>query len=421
MFEMRFVQGRYAIGMAVVLAMLFGTSCSKVLSVSDEERSSRTVLVYLGGDNNLSGEVAQKREALRRGRRSFPGGEVLLYEDTGSGARLLRIAPGGILETVADYGAENSASAAVFGRVLRDVLSGYPADGYGLVFFSHGSGWLPAGSLQNPRRAASPATGSPSSLASSGSRSMGWDDGGGEDMPGGMTHAEMELDEFAAAIPDGTLDFIIFEACLMAGVEVAYALRGKAEYLLASPAEIISPGFTPVYPEALGYLLDRSQSTDLSLKAFGERYMTHVHTLEGDYRSATLSVVSTQELDLLAARTRELHLSFTGRTDIINELQHFDRPGSYGDSPAVARYFDLGQWAEAADSPASYASWREQLERTIVWKACTEHFLPNQNGFAIRHYSGLTTYTEQEELPALNEYYRTTAWYRALWHGTASE
>lgn len=149
--------------------------------------------------------------------------------------------------------------------------------------------------------------------------------------------------------------------------------------------------------------------------------MTHVHTLEGDYRSATLSVVSTQELDLLAARTRELHLSFTGRTDIINELQHFDRPGSYGDSPAVARYFDLGQWAEAADSPASYASWREQLERTIVWKACTEHFLPNQNGFAIRHYSGLTTYTEQEELPALNEYYRTTAWYRALWHGTASE
>ena len=140
MFEMRFVQGRYAIGMAVVLAMLFGTSCSKVLSVSDEERSSRTVLVYLGGDNNLSGEVAQKREALRRGRRSFPGGELLHYEDTGSGARLLRIAPGGILETVADYGAENSASAAVFGRVLRDVLSGYPADGYGLVFFSHGSG-----------------------------------------------------------------------------------------------------------------------------------------------------------------------------------------------------------------------------------------------------------------------------------------
>ena len=82
----------------------------------------------------------EQREALRRGRRSFPGGELLLYEDTGSGARLLRIAPGGILETVADYGAENSASAAVFGRVLRDVLSGYPADGYGLVFFSHGSG-----------------------------------------------------------------------------------------------------------------------------------------------------------------------------------------------------------------------------------------------------------------------------------------
>ncbi|MBD9235275.1 MAG: hypothetical protein EGR20_10490, partial [Alistipes onderdonkii] len=94
-------------------------------------------------------------------------------------------------------------------------------------------------------------------------------------------------------------------------------------------------------------------------------------------------------------------------------LQHFDRPGSYGDSPALPRFFDLGEWAELRVAPAGYAALRAQLERTVVWKAATETFMNGYNGFAIRRHSGLTTYVEQDAFPDLNEAYRRSAWYRA--------
>lgn len=374
----------------------------------DPNLPSRTLLVYMAADNTLADEVAQKIEALRRGW-TWTGNKCLIYADTPQGARLLRlrggcrVTPVPYVETVREYGAEDSASATVFGRVLGEVIEEYPADGYGLVFFSHASGWLPQGTLQNP------------------SRSLGWDDGSGNGngMLDGMTHSEMELAEFAAAIPDGRLDFIIFEACLMAGVEVAYELRDKTDYMLVSSAEMLSPGFTPIYPSALQYLFDTSKSVEESLIAFGESYMSHVNGLDNDYRSATLSLVATKHLDSFAARIRKLLAGLSPYLpDMTVGLQHFDRPGSYGDSPAVARCFDMAEWIKRQVGEERYTVFEEQLKRIVRWEACTERFLPSQNGFEIRQHSGLTTYIERPELPALNEYYRSTAWYKVIRTGT---
>ena len=52
----------------------------------------------------------------------------------------------------------------------------------------------------------------------------------------------MEIADLAAALT-GHFDFIMFDACFMASVEVLYELRDKADYFIASPAEIISDGF----------------------------------------------------------------------------------------------------------------------------------------------------------------------------------
>lgn len=367
----------------------------------DPDLPARTVLAYMAGDNNLSGETAQKIEAMRWGW-GWTGSKLLVYEDRkDEGARLLRIrggcavTPTPYIETVREYGVENSASAGTFGRVLREVMTEYPADSYGLVFFSHASGWLPAGSLQNP------------------TRSLGWDDGYPQ---GERSHTEMEIADFAAAIPDGALDFIVFETCLTAGVEVAYELRGKADYMLASSAEIVSPGFTPVYPTALRLLFDTSKSVEQSLVAFGEAYMNHVNTLTGDYRSATLGVVDIREMSLLAVRMREMLSS--GADDAFSDitgLQHFDRPGKYGDTPALPRYFDLGAWVKRLGTPEQYAVFGEQMKRVVLWSECTESFLLFQNGFRIDDHSGLTTYIPQAEFPKLNAAYRQTAWYKEVY------
>ena len=362
----------------------------------------RTILVWLGGDNNLSDETGRKIEALRQGW-TYTGNKCLIYQDSRDGARLLRLrggcrtTPTPYVETVREYGAENSASPATFARVLREVADEYPADSYGLIFFSHASGWLPAGTLQNPQKQRKH------------SRSIGVDDGG-------TGRAEMEIAEFAAAIPDGMFDFIVFETCLTAGVEVAYELRGKSDYMLASAAEIVSPGFTPVYPSALRLLCNTAVETRTALEAFGHAWMNYVATnYTGARRSATLSLIDIDETSPLAARTQAALRTRSAEAPDLSRLQHFDRPGSYGDSPALPRFFDLDEWVEEVADPDEYEAFRAQLERTVVWKAATETFMAGQNGFTVRRHSGLTTYVEQDAFPDLNQAYRRLSWSGAVY------
>lgn len=368
----------------------------------DPNLPARTILVWLGGDNNLSDETGRKIEALRQGW-TYTGNKCLIYQDSRDGARLLRLrggcrtTPTPYVEIVREYGAENSASPATFARVLREVADEYPADSYGLIFFSHASGWLPAGTLQNPQKQRKH------------SRSIGVDDGG-------TGRAEMEIAEFAAAIPDGMFDFIVFETCLTAGVEVAYELRGKSDYMLASAAEIVSPGFTPVYPSALRLLCNTAVETRTALEAFGHAWMNYVATnYTGARRSATLSLIDIDETSPLAARTQAALRTRSAEAPDLSRLQHFDRPGSYGDSPALPRFFDLDEWVEEVADPDEYEAFRAQLERTVVWKAATETFMAGQNGFTVRRHSGLTTYVEQDAFPDLNQAYRRLSWSGAVY------
>ncbi len=389
--------------LAVVLsAVLFSSCINEEYEGPDPDLPVRTILVWLGGDNNLSDETGRKIEALRQGW-TYTGNKCLIYQDSRDGARLLRLrggcrtTPTPYVEIVREYGAENSASPATFARVLREVADEYPADSYGLIFFSHASGWLPAGTLQNPQKQRKH------------SRSIGVDDGG-------TGRAEMEIAEFAAAIPDGMFDFIVFETCLTAGVEVAYELRGKSDYMLASAAEIVSPGFTPVYPSALRLLCNTAVETRTALEAFGHAWMNYVATnYTGARRSATLSLIDIDETSPLAARTQAALRTRSAEAPDLSRLQHFDRPGSYGDSPALPRFFDLDEWVEEVVDPDEYEAFRAQLERTVVWKAATETFMAGQNGFTVRRHSGLTTYVEQDAFPDLNQAYRRLSWSGAVY------
>ena len=398
---MTMLEFRYIL--AVLLsALLFNSCINEEYEGPDPDLPVRTILVWLGGDNNLSDETERKIEALRQGW-TYTGNKCLIYQDSRDGARLLRLrggcrtTPTPYVEIVREYGAENSASPATFARVLREVADEYPADSYGLIFFSHASGWLPAGTLQNPQKQRKH------------SRSIGVDDGG-------TGRAEMEIAEFAAAIPDGMFDFIVFETCLTAGVEVAYELRGKSDYMLASAAEIVSPGFTPVYPSALRLLCNTAVETRTALEAFGHAWMNYVATnYTGARRSATLSLIDIDETSPLAARTQAALRTRSAEAPDLSRLQHFDRPGSYGDSPALPRFFDLDEWVEEVADPDEYEAFRAQLERTVVWKAATETFMAGQNGFTVRGHSGLTTYVEQDAFPDLNQAYRRLSWSGAVY------
>lgn len=204
---------------------------------------ARTLLVYLGGDNNLDAETYDKLVQIKNGWQDGTDGKIIVYQDTPfkDSPRLMEIdgkSEKGYI-TIHTYDQENSASPQVLKRVINDVTRLYPAKSYGLIVFSHGSGWLPPHTLVN------------------GSRSIIIDNDN-----------EMEITDFAMALPDHLFEFIIFEACNMAGIEVAYELRNKAAYIMASSAPVVSPGFTPIYAGSISCLLEEAAD----LQRFAENY-----------------------------------------------------------------------------------------------------------------------------------------------------
>lgn len=379
--------------LAVLCVALLG-GCVKELAETPPSR--RPLVVYMALDNDLRGEFSSRLAALRAGWR--PGMELWVYADTPEGASLGRMdsTPEGVaLRTVERYGEENSASGATLERVLRTVWRLCPSDGYGLLFFSHATGWLPAGTLGHP----------------SGSRSVGSDHG-----------SEIELESFSAALPEGMpLDYVVFECCLMAGAEVMLELQGRTPWVLASSAEVVAPGFRPLYAENLALLTDGGRPVEEQLAAFGQRYMAHVRTLSGTGCSATLSLIRTSSMPALAEAVRRVTRGFAdeeGRDTPPAGLQHFDRPGAYGDRPAAARFYDLEAYVEAClADPDAEAAFRGALADAVVWRDATERFLGGDGspykGFDIGRHSGLTLYVPRGEFPALNETYRRTAWWQA--------
>lgn len=371
---------KYSFGLLLLL-FLCCLGCTEEIRI-DAPSARHTLLVYMAGDNNLSGETYTKIDSITRGWRNKRD-NLLVYRDSdGAGGTpvLLRVvgdetAP--YTEVVKEYPESNSANAEVFAEVLRDALSLYPAPGYGLLVFSHGTGWLPGGLFDKPR--------------STTLRSITNDKG-----------REMELSAFASAIPDGTFNYIVMEACLMSSVAVAYELRNKADYLLASSAEILSPGFSPLYAELIGYLFEPAAN----LEAFARRYYAYCNTLSGSYRSATISLLDLGGMDALALASRPFFADTISGTvpaalPSPATVQCFDWSGA-------KLFFDLGDYMSQL-APDLYPAFEESLRRVVVYQAASPSFV----GLTIRRHSGLTTYIEQSAYPALNTAWHNTAWYKA--------
>lgn len=359
------------ISIILIIPLLF-SSCLKEEADNRQQLPERTILFYMAGDNSLSGETQEKVDALASAWNIKGENRLLVFQDRGgeNAPRLLEIKTGadgkGTIEVLEEYKDGNSASIKVFVRVLNDMVRYCPSSDYGLVLFSHSSGWFPAGTFAQPR-----------SVVTDGD-------------------TEFELVDFARAIPNGQFRFIIFESCLMAGAEVAYELKDKTNYILASSAEILSPGFTPLY----GKMLECLYKTAPDLTGFAGEYYDYCNRLSGDNRSATVSVVSTAGIDLLKsllarAESHVEHWEWVERDGI----QHFDRRAK------DYLFYDLEGYIKSIGTQEEINELAGILEGTVLYKAATDEFMPGDPyGFPVKQHCGLTIYIPVAKFRELNTY-----------------
>lgn len=428
----------------LLFALLALAGCTKDGEDPRYPHASRVVLVYMAGDNSLGGYVRDNLDAMRRGMASAPAGSrTIAYVDTPDGnPRLVEVTASGTEILHAWPSPHNSASAATVHEVISLVRTLAPADRYGLVLWSHGLAWMPSwatGYLTRSKArigdiwpqtkheemlpvsftsAAHPDS-VPVSVTAAGPASadrpiptasvptswpatkwFGQDTG---ENPSGY----LDVEQLSEAIPSGVFDWILFDACFMASAETLYALRDKAERIVCSPAEVIADGFP--YGEIMAELLRPEPDLQAVCESYYRHYAQHA---QSSYRSATVSLVETSQLEALAATTASvLGAALTTDPEVLSDMdlsrvQPLDRYRRHF-------LFDMGSVVGELETrglvPASLAgAWRAQLARTVTYEAHT----PTMLGLALDACCGLSMYVPVSAYADLNEYYRTLDWYR---------
>jgi len=364
---------------AIVLAAL--SSCI-TLDSPHPRRFERSVLIYIAGDNNgLESYAETNLSYLVAGYLPFrtDSDEVLLVfvDDGGGQTALYRYYYGedrNVYRELARRYEEPfcSAKASSLSLVLDDAERLYPSRHRGLVLWSHGTGWLPVGYYSNP----------------SASKSFAQE---GE--------CEMDVRDLAGAVCRH-YDFILFDCCLMSAVEVAYQLRDKADYIIASCAEILAEGFP--YGEIVGDMFCRSGVAPAFYVNICEKYFSHYDACIGAGRSATVSLIDCGALEELAAVCKDIYASNREARAGVDPatVQHYFRGNKRW-------FYDLDDYVSKFASETQYERFKLILDRCVPYRQATDMILGQ---IEVRTHCGLSTYIPDDKWEYLNQYYSSLDW-----------
>ena len=284
-------------------------------------------------------------------------------------------------------------------RVLGKVVEEYPEDAnvYTLILSSHGTGWLPRGAT-----------------ADFGNDKIVWDSPrkrsfGSEKINGVVW--DISIQDLAEAIPM-KVESLIFDACLMGGIEVAYQLRNKVGKLCCSVAEVPGNGF--IYSNFSADLLADAASPEYFSKVFFEHYKTAQETgipMEDSYYGATISVIDCGKLAPLAEVCTSLFEKYREEIAALdyNVVQRYYRTSSSVDY--FRDFFDLEDiLVHAGINADEKAALKQALDACVLYKDATSTFMPNFEGFEINAYCGLSMYLPNKGNATLDEFYKTLDW-----------
>jgi len=340
-------------------------SCSN--DGTEQEPAIRTILVYMAADNNLYKSAYKNIDDMQKA--AIPSEyNLLVYIDTpNNNPNLLKIKKGAI-DTVKQYNTQNSASKQILKSVIDEIFSLFPAESYGVILWSHGTSWLPEGVYDY--------------IKETNTRSFGKDE-----------NKEMEITDLAEALPEN-LDFIIFDACLMSGIEVLYQLRNKTKIIIASPTETLVAGFP--YEKTLPFLVMPEPN-------YGEialAYMEYYKNRNGNLQSASIAIIDTKQLELLANLVKG-----TIKNEICPNRELIQRY----DTRKPALLFDFEDYLEHIIlNESDFIALRKQISRTVIYNDFTPYFLDE---FPIEKSCGISIYIPFANDTLFNQY-SLLDWYK---------
>jgi hypothetical protein len=418
------------------------TSCIKDDKNKDDENdnsSSRTILAYMVGENNLNADArADLDEMLKGSSYMSPNDTLIVFYDDCDKSKLpciYEITNG--MKDLSVYNQTpiftfnedvNSASTETLDKVLNFLYSQYKTDQYGIIFWSHGNGWIPSNYKGDNTARSRDANSQQINLPLFGSFGV---DTGNNSSNTSMGH-QMDIKDMSNVLSKfPKTDFIMFDACFMQSIEVAYELGKYTDYIIASPAEI--PAWGAPYQElAKPLFADVFNPSDV-IDAY--------HTFYKDYHpkyGIILSVVDCNKLEQFASIHKEMITNYSeqmANIELEGALNYFifdkwnnpDYKGQYYQSDCPDYYDIKGIMQRIITDINDYHAWEEELNNVLpysckndTWysgypKSSYERYMPLDS----KQFSGLTMYVEQDKYKEHFFYnaYQHTAWAKAMNHG----
>lgn len=355
----------------------------------DDYLFDRTVILYCEGFNNLKNDILNNISLLEAGYlpEKWSDRALVVYEHFPDKSgdyktlteplvyRLYEHHGEIVRDTILSYPAERGSATGTFmHKVLSDISHELPSRSWGMIYSSHGTGWMPGDYKESDEPGIS-------------MFSIGAEFGGS--YTGGL-----EISEFRESIPF-QFEFMIMDACLMGGVEVVYEWKDVCRYLVASPGEILAAGMD--YTHLGSRILE---GDEIDLKGVCEDYMK---LYEGQY--ATIALYDCAKVASLVEPCRAVFEKCRGSISGLNP----DKVQGFNYNFDVHFDFrDILVKAGAGDEELFEID--SALESLVLYKDSTPTFF----GHAINTYCGLSMFLPSEvHWPVLSGRYVSNSWNQA--------
>ena len=368
-----------------LLLLCIPCACGKDLPEPSAQTAERTVIVYMMAENSLNSFSDNDLYEIKQVYGTIPANtNLVVYIDDNTLPRIYNVtAKKGFAEWKTFKEDHLSTDSLTMLQNLREITTKFPAKKYGLVMWSHGSGWVPQ------------------------SRSIGIDNGTNSSSNSGL---QMNINTLRCVLEQlPHFEYILFDACAMQSVEVAYELRNVTDYIIGSPTEIHAEGAP--YDKILPAMMTGN------VKEIVELYYQTYETWGG----VIISLIECKELEQFAQSTANVlgqcYEQFR-QTDADNIQIYYPYSSSSGWIPEP---YDIeGLMHHTLDS-ASFAGWKKSLDKVVLYKNATRSWttvFPGYNHCHLldsEHYTAVSIFLPQEKYArqGWNEKLRSLQWYKA--------
>ena len=430
-----------------IIATLFivvGVSCSNGDSPDGPDAPvtpvGQTVFMFFPWSNSLLSDFRRTVEDMQTvvAQRSMKDERIMVFMATSEREAVLfelKKQNGRCLtDTLRRYSDRPFTSRQWLTSLFSEVMTLAPASRYGMVVGCHGLAWVPVQGQRNARKrlGSQERIDEEDNLYKEEKIDKEGDDLMHFEVQGPVTtrfiggtypETQIETTDLADAMADAGFhtEYILFDACYMSSVEVAYELKDVTHYLIASPTEVLSYGFpyttmgkhllgTPNYKGIVDSFISFYSSYNLPYGTVAVTDCTQLDALAAIAQQ--INVAATEQINVAAAEPTnaasegKLNTARSGK-NIPNGVQIMD-----GYSPTL--FYDLGHLMSLKDAGTVLtAAFAEQLGKTVPYKGHTSQYFTalKDAPVDIKHYSGLNT--SQGSLNHMADRLSETAWYKA--------